>query len=141
MAKNTPAPRPTKIAAPKTTTPKTTVKTTIPAPISLEIAETATLEVLEKILAPKPAKAMKTNPSQSYIGFNIVGKDEKTLNFRQGKKNIITCNTVKCIGANATGRRLTVTFHDTKGNQILERKVYKEYFEKMAQVFEVELPE
>jgi hypothetical protein len=137
--KNTPAPRPaTKIAAPKTTTPKTTVKT--PAPVSTEIAESSMIEAVEKIVAPKP-KVMKVNPSQSYIGFNIVGKDEKILNFRQGKKNVITCNAVKCIGANATGRRLTVTFHDAQGNQLLERKVYKEYFEKMAQTFEVELPE
>jgi hypothetical protein len=87
------------------------------------------------------AKAPKVNPSMSYIGFSIIGKGEKTVNFRQGKKNIVTCASVKCVAANATGRRLTVTFHDAQGNQILERRVYKEYFEKMAQVFEVELPE
>ena len=91
--------------------------------------------------AVKPAKAMKVNPSQSYIGLNIVGKNEQTVNYRQGKNNVITCAGVKCIGANATGRRLTITFHDAQGNQLLERKVYKEYFEKMAEKFEVELPE
>lgn len=111
--KNTPATRPETKTANKTSTMKT---------------------------ATKP-KAVKLNPSHSYIGFSIIGKDEKILNFRQGKKNVVACNAVKCIGANATGRRLTVTFHDAQGNQILERKVYKEYFEKMAQTFEVELPE
>lgn len=91
--------------------------------------------------APKLKAVMKTNPSQSYIGFSITSPVEKTVNFRQGKTNHITCSTVKCIGANATGRRLVCTFHDAQGNQILERRVYKEYFEKMAQAFGVELPE
>ena len=88
--------------------------------------------------ATKPAKA---NPSQSYIGFKIAGKDAKTVNFRLGKKNTIECNEIRCIGANPTGRRLTVTFHNAKGAQLLERRIYKEFFEKMAKVFGVLLPE
>lgn len=90
---------------------------------------------------PKKAKAIKVNPSASYIGFKIAGPDAKTVNYRNGKKNIIECSSVHCTGANATGRRLVVTFHDAKGNQILERRVFKEYFEKMARVFGVLLPE
>jgi hypothetical protein len=91
--------------------------------------------------APKAVKTVKANPSQSYIGFTIAGKDELTVNYRQGKNNIISCMSVKCTAANATGRRLDVTFLDGKGQIVLERRVYKEYFEKMAQKFGVELPE
>ena len=123
--KNTPAPRP----ATKTTPKAIATKPAIPKAV-VPVAPT-----------PAPAKAVKVNPSQSYIGFSITTPDPKIVNFRQGKANTVTCSTVKCIGANATGRRLTVTFHDAQGNQILERRVYKEYFEKMAQQFSVELPE
>ena len=78
--KNTPAPRPTKIAAPKTTTPKTAVKTTIPAPVSPEIAEMVTLEVHEKILAPKPAKAGTTyTPSVLFTSFANASTSEEFL--------------------------------------------------------------
>jgi hypothetical protein len=91
--------------------------------------------------APKAPKAVKANPSQSYIGFTIMGKDEQTVNYRQGKNNVVTCTSVKCTAANATGRRLDVAFLDGKGTVVLERRVYKEYFEKMAQKFGVELPE
>lgn len=123
--KNTPAPRP----ATKTTPKAIATTPAIPKAVAT-VAPT-----------PAPAKAVKVNPSQSYIGFSITTPDPKIVNFRQGKANTVTCSTVKCIGANATGRRLTVTFHDAQGNQILERRVYKEYFEKMAQQFSVELPE
>lgn len=102
----------------------------------IDVPNSPTPEVVTP--ATKPVKA---NPSASYIGFSISGTAPKTVNFRQGKKNIIQCNQVKCVGANATGRRLAVTFHDAEGKEILSRRVYKEYFEKMAQVFEVELPE
>jgi len=135
--KNTPAPR---SYAAKTDTKTSTVKTVAKTTVPVVQKESANTDSLEKMVATKP-KTVKLNPSHSYIGFSIIGKDEKILNFRQGKKNVVACNAVKCIGANATGRRLTVTFHDAQGNQILERKVYKEYFEKMAQTFEVELPE
>ena len=91
--------------------------------------------------APAKQQTMKVNPSQSYIGFTIKGDVAKTVNFRQGKGNIVTCNEIRCTNANATGRRLNVTFHDAAGVELLSRRVYKEYFEKMAQVFEVELPE
>jgi len=70
-----------------------------------------------------------------------MGKDEQTVNYRQGKNNVVTCTSVKCTAANATGRRLDVAFLDGKGTVVLERRVYKEYFEKMAQKFGVELPE
>jgi hypothetical protein len=119
--------------APEAKAPVKKTKATVPAPVTEEVA-TPTPE-------PKKSKTIKVNSSASYIGFGIIGKDEKTVNFRQGKNNTVTCNGAKCINANATGRRLTVTFQDAKGNTILERKVFKEYFEKMAQVFEVELPE
>lgn len=99
----------------------------------MKSAETTTTNTVTK-----PAKV---NPSQSYIGFSITGTSEKTVNFRQGKKNVVTCKTVTCTGANATGRRLNVTFYDDNNKVIFERRVYKEYFEKMARVFEVELPE
>jgi hypothetical protein len=107
------------------------------------VKTTAAKTVATAPAAPKAvkAKAVKVNPSQSYIGFGITGPDEKTVNYRQGKKNVVTCKSIVCTGANATGRRLTVTFHDAQGAVVLERRVYKEYFEKMAQIFGVELPE
>ena len=119
----------------------TTTKTTTPKAIATTPAVPKAVTPAPVAPAPAPAKAVKVNPSQSYIGFSITTPDPKIVNFRQGKANTVTCSTVKCIGANATGRRLTVTFHDAQGNQILERRVYKEYFEKMAQQFSVELPE
>jgi hypothetical protein len=124
----------TKIApAPRPVTKTTSAKSIATTPVAPKAVTTPS--------APATPTVVKTNPSQSYIGFSITTPEPKSVNFRQGKANIITCSTVKCIGANATGRRLTVTFHDAQGNQILERRVYKEYFEKMAQQFSVELPE
>ena len=120
--------------APKTTTPKATAKPAAKAKAA-NPAPTATA-------APtaKPKAASKPNPSASYIGFSFSSKTPHTLNYRQGKKNIVEAIEVKCTGANATGRRLNVTYTSPDGKSF-ERRVYKEYFEKAAQVFGAMLPE
>jgi len=80
-------------------------------------------------------KTVKTNPSAALIGMKLNSADAKTVNFRQGKGNVVTCNTVEVIGANATGRRLEVSFKDATGKEVMKRRVYKEHFEKMADIF------
>ena len=87
-------------------------------------------------------KTIKVNPSQSYIGFKIGPfESEMTVNYRQGKTNTVTCHGAQCNNVNSTGRRLNVSFLDATGKVILERRIYKEYFEKIAQKAGVMLPE
>ena len=40
------------------------------------------------------AKKMKVNPAHNLIGKSITSIDAKTVNYRQGKGNVITCNTI-----------------------------------------------
>ena len=87
------------------------------------------------------AQTQKQNPSAMYIGFSMSSTKPVTVNFRKGVQDQVECYSVKCLNANATGRRLTLTFHDSEGNEILSRRVYKEFFEKMAEKFECLLPE
>jgi hypothetical protein len=93
-----------------------------------------------KVVAAKTAKAktVKPNPSAALIGMKLNSASEITVNFRQGKGNVISCNEIECTGANATGRRLTVTFKSA-GKELMTRRVYKEHFEKMADKFGVDL--
>jgi len=82
-------------------------------------------------------KTVKANPSAALIGMKLNSTDAKTVNFRQGKGNVVTCNVVEVLSANATGRRLEVSFKDDQGKEVMKRRVYKEHFEKMADVFGV----
>jgi len=82
-------------------------------------------------------KKVKTNPSAALIGMKLTSADPKTVNFRQGKTNVVTCNNIEVLAANATGRRLEVSFKDVTGKEIMKRRVYKEHFEKMADIFGV----
>lgn len=130
----TPAP---KAAADKKKKPA--AKPAIPAkPVAKKAAAPKPAPAAKPVAAPKPAKV---NPSASYIGFSIVSTTPVTVNYRQGKKNVVECSAIKCTAANATGRRLDVSFMNEKGTVILERRVYKEFFEKMAKVAGVLLPE
>jgi hypothetical protein len=83
------------------------------------------------------AKKVKVNPAAAIIGMKLTSPDPKTVNFRQGKGNVVACNTIEVTGANATGRRLEIVFKDDTGKEIMKRRVYKEHFEKMADLFGV----
>jgi hypothetical protein len=82
---------------------------------------------------------MKVNPAQYLIGKSITSPIAKTVNYRKGKINVVTCSHIECTAANAAGRRLTLVFKDHQGNEIMTRKVYKEHFERMATKFDVDL--
>ena len=112
-----------------TQTPKTAAK-------SMPAQATDTKVVAQ---APKAPKALKPNPSANLIGMKIASKDAIKVNFRQGKSNVIECNQVEITAANATGRRLTAIFRDADGKEILTRRIYKEYFERMCDKFGVDL--
>ena len=92
------------------------------------------IQTATKTVATKTAKA---NPSAALIGMKLNSTDPKTVNFRQGKGNVVECNSIEVITANATGRRLTLSFKDAQGKEIMTRRVYKEHFEKMADIFGV----
>jgi len=93
------------------------------------VVKTATKTVATKVAKP--------NPSASLIGMKLSSVDAKSVNFRQGKGNVVECNTIEVTGANATGRRLNVIFKDATGKEIMNRRIFKEHFEKMADVFGV----
>ncbi len=82
-------------------------------------------------------KVSKPNPSASLIGMKLTSVDSKSVNFRQGKGNVVACHQIEVITANPTGRRLTVSFKDVSGKEIMNRRIYKEHFEKMADIFGV----
>ena len=85
------------------------------------------------------AKTIKVNPSQSLIGLKMMSTDPISVNYRDGKSNIVSCNEIEIVSANATGRRLSCIFRKD-GVQVLERKVYKEHVERMASKFNFDLP-
>jgi len=93
------------------------------------VVKTATKTVATKVAKP--------NPSASLIGMKLSSVDAKSVNFRQGKGNVVECNTIEVTGANATGRRLNVIFKDSTGKEIMNRRIFKEHFEKMADIFGV----
>jgi hypothetical protein len=84
-------------------------------------------------------KTIKMNPSQEFIGMKLLSDKPVEVNFRKGKKNIIICNEIECTNANATGRRLTLTFRDAKGSELGTRRVYFEHFEKMGDRFGIDI--
>jgi hypothetical protein len=92
-------------------------------------------------LATTPAtpKTLKANPSASLIGMKLTADAVKTVNFRKGKGNVISCNEIEVTAANDAGRRLTLVFKNN-GQDVLTRRVYKEHFEKMAEVFGIQIP-
>jgi len=93
------------------------------------VVKTATKTVATKVAKP--------NPSASLIGMKLSSVDAKSVNFRQGKGNVVECNAIEVTGANATGRRLNVIFKDASGKEIMNRRIFKEHFEKMADIFGV----
>ena len=84
-------------------------------------------------------KTIKVNPSQEFIGMKLTSKKPIVVNYRKGKKNVIECAEIECINANATGRRLTLTFRDSKGVELGTRRVYLEHFEKMGDKFDIDI--
>lgn len=84
-------------------------------------------------------KVSKTNPSASLIGMKLTSEKSKLVNYRQGKGNVVACHQIEVITANSTGRRLTVSFKNDSGKEIMNRRIYKEHFEKMADVFGVSI--
>ena len=107
--------------------------------------DTMTLEAPVAVAAPvqltktgKPKK-IKANPSETYIGLEISSEKPCVVNYRKGKSNVVECDRVVCTAANPAGRRLSLKFY-MGDNLVFERKVYKEYFEKIADMFDVELP-
>jgi len=84
-------------------------------------------------------KKVKVNPSAVLIGMklNAPTADPIKVNYRDGKTNVVVCNQIEVTEANATGRRLTCIFRDAAGKELMNRRVYKEHFEKMADKFGV----
>ena len=90
--------------------------------------------------AAKTVKTAKVNPSAALLGIKLTSGTSIAVNFRKGKANTLLCNEVEVKAANNTGRRLTLVFRDAAGTVISERRVYKEWFEKMADQFGVDIP-
>lgn len=87
-------------------------------------------------VSAKQVKVQKTNPSADLINKTITSQNgPKEVNFRKGKKNVVTCSKVTVKEANLTGRRLTVDFLDEKGKVLMTRRIYKEHLEKIADIF------
>ena len=87
-------------------------------------------------VSAKQVNVQKSNPSQELLNKSIISHcGPKEVNFRKGKKNVVTCSKVIIKEANLTGRRLTVDFLDEKGKVLMTRRVYKEHLEKIADVF------
>lgn len=92
---------------------------------------------MAKAAMPTTAKVAKTNPSQSYIGMEVMSNSgAKAVNFRQGKGNVVSTSKIKITAANNTGRRLSVEFYDENGNVVSTRRVYKEWVDRIIDQLE-----
>lgn len=83
-------------------------------------------------------KKIKTFSVDHLLGMRMSSDRPMTVNFRQGKKNQITCSEVQVLAANCTGRRLTLQFANAN-REVLRRRVYFEHFEKIAETFGVDI--
>jgi hypothetical protein len=85
----------------------------------------------------KVAKVTSTNPGDAYIGKEVASKNgDIKLNYRQGKQWTVTANKIKVVATNFTGRRLTVEFYDVAGNQVMNRRVYREWVDRLIDQLE-----
>jgi hypothetical protein len=78
----------------------------------------------------KVAKVAKTNPGDAYVGKDLV------INYRQGKQWTVKASRIKVTSTNFTGRRLTVEFYDQAGNQVMNRRVYREWVDRIIDQLE-----
>lgn len=84
-------------------------------------------------------KTIKANPSADVIGMVLKSPNEIQLGYRKGINNILMAAEVEVLSANATGRRLDLTFKGSDGKTIGTRRVYREHFIKMADKFGIDL--
>ena len=81
----------------------------------------------------KVAKVAKVNPGDVYVGQEMTSKSGRDLkiNYRQGKQWTVMASKIKITNTNFTGRRLTVEFYDAAGNQVMNRRVYREWVDRI----------
>ena len=84
-------------------------------------------------------KTIKANPSADVIGMILKSPTEIQLSYRKGVNNILMAAEVEVLNANATGRRLELTFRGSNGKTVGTRRVYREHFVKMADKFGVDI--
>lgn len=85
----------------------------------------------------KVAKVAKTNPGDAYVGKEVSSKSgDLKINYRQGKQWTVTASRIKVTQTNFTGRRLTVEFYDSNGNQVMNRRVYREWVDRIIDQLE-----
>jgi hypothetical protein len=85
----------------------------------------------------KVAKVAKTNPGDAYVGKEVSSKSgDLKINYRQGKQWTVTASRIKVTQTNFTGRRLTVEFYDANGNQVMNRRVYREWVDRIIDQLE-----
>lgn len=86
----------------------------------------------------KVAKVAKTNPGDAYVGKEAISKSGSDLkiNYRQGKQWTVMASKIKVTKTNFTGRRLTVEFYDQAGNQVMNRRVYREWVDRIIDQLE-----
>lgn len=85
----------------------------------------------------KVAKVAKTNPGDSYVGKEVESKSgDLKINYRQGKQWTVVASKIKVTKTNFTGRRLTVEFYDQAGNQVMNRRVYREWVDRIIDQLE-----
>jgi hypothetical protein len=83
------------------------------------------------------AKVAKTNPGDSYVGTDVTSKNgDLVINYRQGKQWTVKAARIKVTQTNFTGRRLTVEFYDQAGNQVMNRRVYREWVDRIIDQLE-----
>ena len=85
----------------------------------------------------KVAKVAKPNPGDAYVGKEVSSKSgDLKINYRQGKQWTVTASRIKVTQTNFTGRRLTVEFYDQAGNQVMNRRVYREWVDRIIDQLE-----
>jgi hypothetical protein len=84
-------------------------------------------------------RKIKTFSVEHLLGMQLDVNSPVTVNYRQGKRNQVTCARVQVLEANCTGRRLLVKFSDASHREVLCRRVYFEHFEKIAEKFGVDI--
>ena len=85
----------------------------------------------------KVAKVAKTNPGDSYVGKEVESKSgDLKINYRQGKQWTVLASKIKVTKTNFTGRRLTVEVYDQAGNQVMNRRVYREWVDRIIDQLE-----
>jgi len=107
--------------------------------LDVVVTDSTTDNLLDILLQPEvqsSAEVEETEPADPIqVGAVFTSAKPKMVYTRKGKHNLVKCSSVEITKFNNTGRRITCVFRDEKNEIIIERRVYREWVERIVDDF------